>query len=45
MQLRTTSVALGENYMVAEVSTDGNNATIEDTLDDVGPGGLHGLQG
>lgn len=32
MQLRTTSVALGENYMVAEVSTDGNNNTTEDTL-------------
>ena len=32
IQLRTTSVALGENYMVAEVSTDGNNATTEDTL-------------
>jgi hypothetical protein len=32
IQLRTTSVALGENYMVAEVSTDGNNSTTEDTL-------------
>jgi hypothetical protein len=32
IQLRSTSVALGENYMVAEVSTDGNNATIEHTL-------------
>ncbi len=32
IQLRTTSVSLGLNYMVAEVSTDGNNATTEDTL-------------
>ena len=32
IQLRTTSVALGLNYMVAEVSTDGNNSTTEDTL-------------
>jgi hypothetical protein len=31
IQLRTTSVALGENYMVAEVSTDGDSTT-EDTL-------------
>jgi len=32
IQLRTTSVVLGENYMVAEVSTDGNNTDAEDTL-------------
>jgi hypothetical protein len=32
IQLRTTSVSLGLNYMVAEVSTDGNNSTTEDTL-------------
>ncbi len=32
MQLRSTSVALGLNYMVAEVSTDGDNSTTEDTL-------------
>jgi hypothetical protein len=32
IQLRTTSVVLGENYMVAEVSTDGDNTTTEDTL-------------
>ena len=32
IQLRTGSVALGLNYMVAEVSTDGNNGTTEDTL-------------
>jgi hypothetical protein len=32
IQLRSTSVSLGLNYMVAEVSTDGNNATTEDTL-------------
>ena len=32
IQLRTTSEALGLNYMVAEVSTDGMNATTEDTL-------------
>jgi hypothetical protein len=32
LQLRSTSVALGLNYMVAEVSTDGDNATTEDTL-------------
>ena len=32
IQLRSTSVHLGENYMVAEVSTDGNNSTAEDTL-------------
>lgn len=32
IQLRTTSVALGLNYMVAEVSTDGDNSTTEDTL-------------
>src|SRR6476469_3733647 len=31
IQLRTTSVSLGLNYMVAEVSTDGNNSTTEDT--------------
>jgi len=32
IQLRTTSVSLGLNYMVAEVSTDGDNSTTEDTL-------------
>jgi hypothetical protein len=32
IQLRTTSESLGLNYMVAEVSTDGNNSTTEDTL-------------
>ena len=32
IQLRSTSVSLGLNYMVAEVSTDANNATTEDTL-------------
>jgi len=32
IQLRSTSVSLGLNYMVAEVSTDGNNGTTEDTL-------------
>jgi hypothetical protein len=32
IQLRSTSVALGLNYMVAEVSTDGDNTTTEDTL-------------
>jgi hypothetical protein len=32
IQLRTASEALGLNYMVAEVSTDGNNSTTEDTL-------------
>jgi hypothetical protein len=32
IQLNTASVSLGLNYMVAEVSTDGNNATTEDTL-------------
>jgi len=32
LQLRSTSVALGLNYMVAEVSTDGDNSTTEDTL-------------
>ena len=32
IQLRSTSVSLGLNYMVAEVSTDGTNATTEDTL-------------
>jgi len=32
IELRDTSVSLGLNYMVAEVSTDGNNATTEHTL-------------
>ena len=32
IQLRTTSVSLGLNYMVAEVSTDTDNSTTEDTL-------------
>jgi hypothetical protein len=32
IQLRTTSVSLGLNYMVAEVSTDSDNSTTEDTL-------------
>jgi hypothetical protein len=32
IQLTSASVSLGLNYMVAEVSTDGNNATTEDTL-------------
>jgi hypothetical protein len=32
IQLRTTSVSLGLNYMVAEVSTDDDNSTTEDFL-------------
>ncbi len=32
IQLTSGSVSLGLNYMVAEVSTDGNNSTTEDTL-------------
>jgi len=32
IQLTSGSVSLGLNYMVAEVSTDGNNGTTEDTL-------------
>ena len=32
IQLTSASVSLGLNYMVAEVSTDGNNATTEHTL-------------